>query len=102
MTDNLVKNCKGDLGTARPHLMAGVPVLWDRIRQGALERVRTAGNSPAFFQIQILNLCDFLRWFEREIIQLCVCSQIEICQCRKPEIPHIRCGESSTTIMSFP
>lgn len=42
MLDNLVKNCKGDLMEARPTLMAGVPVLWERIRKGAQEKINAA------------------------------------------------------------
>ncbi|PRP79981.1 hypothetical protein PROFUN_05957 [Planoprotostelium fungivorum] len=47
MTDNLVKDCRGDLGESKPHLMAGVPVLWERIRKGALEKIKTAGGLKA-------------------------------------------------------
>eukprot|EP01117_Protostelium_nocturnum_P004987 TRINITY_DN1808_c0_g1_i1.p1 TRINITY_DN1808_c0_g1~~TRINITY_DN1808_c0_g1_i1.p1 ORF type:complete len:714 (+),score=293.79 TRINITY_DN1808_c0_g1_i1:148-2289(+) len=41
MMDNMVKNCRGDLVTARPTLMAGVPVLWERIRKGAQEKLKS-------------------------------------------------------------
>jgi len=41
MTDNLVKNCRGDLVVSRPTLMAGVPVLWERIRKGAQDKIKT-------------------------------------------------------------
>jgi len=45
MTDNLVRNCKGDLTESKPTLMAGVPTLWERIRKGALEKVKMAPAS---------------------------------------------------------
>ena len=32
LTDASVKNCKGDLNALAPTLMAGVPVVWERIR----------------------------------------------------------------------
>eukprot|EP01087_Luapelamoeba_hula_P001471 TRINITY_DN1118_c0_g1_i1.p1 TRINITY_DN1118_c0_g1~~TRINITY_DN1118_c0_g1_i1.p1 ORF type:complete len:734 (-),score=133.56 TRINITY_DN1118_c0_g1_i1:7-2208(-) len=39
LTDNLVRNCKGDLGELKPTLMAGVPLIWERIRKGALAKI---------------------------------------------------------------
>jgi len=42
MLDNLVKNCKGDLAECKPTLMAGVPVLWERIRKGAQDKIKKA------------------------------------------------------------
>jgi len=59
MTDNLVKNCKGDLAESRPTLMAGVPVLWERIRKGALDKIKT---QPALTQ-KVFHLAFSIKAF---------------------------------------
>ena len=42
LVDSAMKNCKGDLHELGPTLMAGVPVIWDRIRKGAMEKLSAA------------------------------------------------------------
>jgi len=39
LTDAAMKNSKGDLAELRPTLMAGVPLIWERIRKGTLAKL---------------------------------------------------------------
>jgi len=39
LTDASVKNCKGDLTELSPTLMAGVPLIWERIRKATLAKI---------------------------------------------------------------
>lgn len=42
LTDASVRNCKGDIGEARPTILVGVPQIYDTIRKGILNRVNNA------------------------------------------------------------
>lgn len=42
LTDATVKNCKGDLTELSPTLMAGVPLIWERIRKATLAKLSDA------------------------------------------------------------
>lgn len=41
LTDVSVRNCKGDLAEFRPHLMIGVPAVWESIRKGIATKVNS-------------------------------------------------------------
>ena len=45
LTDQSVRNCKGDIKTFRPTIMVGVPAIWELIRKGILAQVN---NSSSF------------------------------------------------------
>ncbi|KAJ3366897.1 long-chain fatty acid-CoA ligase [Kappamyces sp. JEL0680] len=39
LTDDSVRNCKGDIRELRPTFMAGVPTVWERIRKGIMAKL---------------------------------------------------------------
>ncbi|KIY67621.1 long-chain-fatty-acid-CoA-ligase [Cylindrobasidium torrendii FP15055 ss-10] len=39
LTDQSVRNCKGDIAELRPTIMVGVPAVWEMIRKGVLAKV---------------------------------------------------------------
>lgn len=43
LTDASVRNCKGDLTAFRPHIMFGVPTVWETIRKGILAKLQEGG-----------------------------------------------------------
>ena len=43
LTDQSVRNCKGDFRAFRPTVMMGVPALWELIRKGILAQVNNGG-----------------------------------------------------------
>jgi long-chain acyl-CoA synthetase len=43
LTDQSVRNCKGDIKTFRPTIMVGVPAIWELIRKGILAQVNSSG-----------------------------------------------------------
>lgn len=62
LTDASVKNCKGDLNALQPTLMAGVPVVWERIRKGALSKVEhTGGFTKSLFEFAYKVKLDAVR-----------------------------------------
>ena len=44
LTDDSVRNCKGDIGAFRPSIMVGVPAVWEAIRKGILAKVNSGGS----------------------------------------------------------
>jgi len=44
LTDATVKNCKGDLSELSPTLMAGVPMIWERIRKATLAKLSESSS----------------------------------------------------------
>jgi long-chain acyl-CoA synthetase len=44
LTDQSVRDCKGDLRELQPTLMAGVPAVWDTIRKAVLSKVNQQGR----------------------------------------------------------
>ncbi|CAA7263548.1 unnamed protein product [Cyclocybe aegerita] len=51
LTDASVRGCKGDLRAFKPHIMLGVPAVWETMRKGVVGRVEKAGwvASKAFW-----------------------------------------------------
>jgi len=45
MLDKSVTNCKGDIRELRPTIMVGVPAVWDLVKKGIEERVKTRDGS---------------------------------------------------------
>ncbi|KAH9985898.1 long-chain-fatty-acid-CoA-ligase [Russula vinacea] len=43
LTDQSVRNCKGDIKAFRPTIMVGVPAVWELIRKGILAQVNSSG-----------------------------------------------------------
>jgi long-chain acyl-CoA synthetase len=43
LTDQSVRNCKGDIKACRPTIMVGVPAIWELIRKGILSQVNSGG-----------------------------------------------------------
>jgi long-chain acyl-CoA synthetase len=43
LTDQSVRNCKGDIKAFRPSIMVGVPAIWELIRKGILSQVNSSG-----------------------------------------------------------
>jgi long-chain acyl-CoA synthetase len=43
LTDQSVRNCKGDIKAFRPTVMVGVPAVWELIRKGILSQVNSSG-----------------------------------------------------------
>jgi long-chain acyl-CoA synthetase len=43
LTDASVRKCKGDLTALRPHIMFGVPTVWETIRKGILGKLQEGG-----------------------------------------------------------
>ncbi|PPR07077.1 hypothetical protein CVT24_010978 [Panaeolus cyanescens] len=43
LTDAGVKNCRGDLAELKPHIMFGVPSVWETIRKGIVGKLNEAG-----------------------------------------------------------
>jgi long-chain acyl-CoA synthetase len=43
LTDQSVRNCKGDIKAFRPTVMVGVPAVWELIRKGILAQVNNSG-----------------------------------------------------------
>lgn len=43
LTDNSVRNCKGDLTTFQPNIMFGVPTVWETIKKGIIGKVNSTG-----------------------------------------------------------
>ena len=43
LTDQSVRNCKGDIKAFRPTIMVGVPAIWELIRKGILSQVNSSG-----------------------------------------------------------
>ena len=52
LTDQSVRNCKGDIKAFRPTVMVGVPAVWELIRKGILAQV----NSSGAFRKSIFNV----------------------------------------------
>jgi long-chain acyl-CoA synthetase len=44
LTDQSVRNCKGDIKAFRPTIMVGVPTIWELIRKGILAQVNSSGT----------------------------------------------------------
>ncbi|KAF9470857.1 acetyl-CoA synthetase-like protein [Pholiota conissans] len=44
LTDAGVKNCKGDLSALRPHIMFGVPSVWEAVRKGIVGKLNGGGH----------------------------------------------------------
>jgi long-chain acyl-CoA synthetase len=44
LTDQSVRNCKGDIKAFRPTIMVGVPAVWELIRKGILSQVNSSGS----------------------------------------------------------
>jgi hypothetical protein len=44
LTDQSVRNCKGDIKAFRPTVMVGVPAMWELIRKGILAQVNNSGS----------------------------------------------------------
>lgn len=44
LTDASVRGCLGDLNALRPHIMFGVPTVWETIRKGILGKVAAGGK----------------------------------------------------------
>jgi long-chain acyl-CoA synthetase len=44
LTDQSVRNCKGDIKAFRPTIMVGVPAIWELIRKGILAQVNSSGT----------------------------------------------------------
>lgn len=44
LTDQSVRNCKGDIKAFRPTVMVGVPAIWELIRKGILAQVNSSGT----------------------------------------------------------
>lgn len=44
LTDQSVRNCKGDIKAFRPTVMVGVPAIWELIRKGILAQVNSSGS----------------------------------------------------------
>ena len=44
LTDQSVRNCKGDIRTFCPTVMVGVPAIWELIRKGILAQVNSSGT----------------------------------------------------------
>ena len=44
LTDQSVRNCKGDIKAFRPTIMVGVPAIWELIRKGILAQVNSSGS----------------------------------------------------------
>ncbi|KAI8825369.1 hypothetical protein BJ741DRAFT_632570 [Chytriomyces cf. hyalinus JEL632] len=42
LTDGSVRNCKGDIRELRPHILAGVPQVWESIRKAVTAKLSTA------------------------------------------------------------
>ncbi|KAN0120613.1 expressed putative fatty acid biosynthesis enzyme [Russula decolorans] len=51
LTDQSVRNCKGDIKAFRPTIMVGVPAIWELIRKGILAQV----NSSSSFRKSMFN-----------------------------------------------
>nr|POE78086.1 long-chain-fatty-acid--coa ligase 2 [Quercus suber] len=47
LTDNSVRNCKGDLRELRPTLLIGVPQLWETIKKAIFKKLAMAGPIKA-------------------------------------------------------
>ncbi|GAA5825193.1 hypothetical protein JCM3770_002345 [Rhodotorula araucariae] len=43
LTDASVRNCLGDIRTLQPTIMVGVPAVWETIRKGIVNKVKSAG-----------------------------------------------------------
>lgn len=43
LTDNSVRDCKGDLTTFQPNIMFGVPTVWETIKKGIIGKVNSTG-----------------------------------------------------------
>jgi long-chain acyl-CoA synthetase len=43
LTDQSVRNCKGDIVAFRPTIMIGVPAVWETIRKGIIGKVNSGG-----------------------------------------------------------
>jgi long-chain acyl-CoA synthetase len=43
LTDQSVRNCKGDITAFRPSLMIGVPAVWETIRKGIVAKINAGG-----------------------------------------------------------
>ncbi|KZT19867.1 acetyl-CoA synthetase-like protein [Neolentinus lepideus HHB14362 ss-1] len=44
LTDQSVRQCKGDMSEFKPSIMVGVPAVWETIRKGILGRVNSSGS----------------------------------------------------------
>lgn len=44
LTDNSVRNCKGDLAAFQPNIMFGVPTVWETMKKGIMGKINTSGT----------------------------------------------------------
>lgn len=44
LMDNSVRNCQGDLTTFQPHIMVGVPAVWEAMKKGIISKVQESGR----------------------------------------------------------
>ncbi|KAK9239876.1 eukaryotic long-chain fatty acid CoA synthetase (LC-FACS) [Lipomyces kononenkoae] len=45
ISDNSVRNCKGDIAEFRPTIMVGVPAVWETVRKGIVSKVNAQGQA---------------------------------------------------------
>jgi long-chain acyl-CoA synthetase len=51
LTDQSVRNCKGDIKEFKPSIMTGVPQVWESIRKGVMSTVsKSSPTAQAIFQ----------------------------------------------------
>lgn len=43
-----MRNCLGDMQAFKPHIMVGVPAVWEQIRKGIITKVRDGGKERLF------------------------------------------------------
>ncbi|KAJ3066947.1 long-chain fatty acid-CoA ligase [Podochytrium sp. JEL0797] len=58
LTDNSVRNCKGDIRELRPTILTGVPAVWDGIRKAVESKIRDA----SFVSQAVFYAAFHLKW----------------------------------------
>lgn len=43
LSDNSVRNCKGDIREFRPTILVGVPAVWETVKKGIIAKVNASG-----------------------------------------------------------